>query len=263
MIKKIKNPAIELHDVTVSYQGKPVLWDIDFQLPQGELIAIVGRNGAGKTTLLKYMMGLLPSQSGQVYFWGKSLDKVRKRVSYVPQRQSIDWQFPISVKDVVMMGRYPYMSFFKRAKKEDYVKVDEALEVVGMKYLANRQIGELSTGQQQRVFIARLLAQDADICLLDEPFAGVDNATTQLLLNILRELAQNGKTIVMVHHTLEAIQNYCTYALLLNTYVVAAGRVQEVMTPEYIHKAYQDRQSVLDSIRELLAKDELPIREEE
>ncbi len=263
MVQKIKNPALELHDVTVSYQGTPVLWDIDFQLPEATLSAIVGPNGAGKTTLLKCIMGLLPRQSGEVYFWGKPLSQVRKRVAYVPQRQAIDWQFPICVEDVVMMGRYPHMNLFKRPGKEDDAKVDDALHMAGIERLRHHQIGALSTGQQQRVFIARLLAQDADICLLDEPFAGVDAATTQLLLHILQALAQKGKTIIMVHHTLQAVQEYCTYALLLNTYVVAAGPVAEVLSPRHIQKAYQNNEEILAGMRALLAKNELPIREKE
>ena len=261
MKKNNDTPAIELHDVTVSYQNKPVLWDVDFQLPQGELIAIVGRNGAGKTTLLKAMMGIMPTASGQVYFFGQPLQKVRKLVSYVPQRQSVDWQFPIRVRDVIMMGRYPHMGFFKRATATDHAKVDEALRMVGMEKLQDRQIGELSTGQQQRVFIARALVQEADIYVLDEPFAGVDATTTDMLLGILRQQTQHGKTVLMVHHTLEAIETYCTYAVLLNTYVVAVGPVKEVLQPNLIKKAYQDQLGVLDKVRDLMHKHELPVRE--
>ncbi len=257
----MKNPAIELHDVTLSYQGRPILWDVDFQIPPGKLVAIAGRNGAGKSSLLKCMMGLLPRQSGEVFFFGEPLGKRSGTIAYVPQRQNIDWNFPILVQDVVMMGRYPHMGFLKRPSAVDHAQVTEALKAVGLDAVRERPIGELSTGQQQRVFVARMLAQDASICLLDEPFAGVDATTTKELFQLLQRCTQAGKTMLLVHHTLRDIRSYCDHTLLLNSYLVASGPTEEVLTAGNIERAYQDREGILDQVRQLVADQELPVRE--
>ncbi len=263
MKKTNNNIAIQVHDLTASYEGKPVIRGIDLKLPQGELIAIIGPNGGGKTTLLKSIIQSKSIESGSIYFFDKSLDEMRSKVAYMPQRQNVDWQFPILVREVVMMGRYPHMGLFKRASSIDKEKVHNALQAVDMEDLADRQIGALSRGQQQRVFIARAIAQEADIYLMDEPFAGVDAASTKLILDIMKKITQEGKTIVMVHHTLESVEAYCSYAVLLNTYVHAAGPVQEVLRPKLLRSAYGKELDVLRNMKDLLGYMHLSILKDE
>ncbi|MEM9737899.1 MAG: ABC transporter ATP-binding protein [Bacteroidota bacterium] len=262
MQNKIKQPALSVHDLTVSYDDKPVLWGINVDLPQGELIGIIGPNGGGKTTFLKSVMGLIPVDSGSVYFLNETIDQVRKKIAYMPQRQSIDWQFPILVREVVMMGRYPHINLLKRGRELDREKVTQALQLAGIEEFADRQIGRLSGGQQQRVFIARALAQEATIYLMDEPFAGVDAATTKLILDILKSLTKEGKTVIMIHHTLESIQAYCSYSVLINTYVHAAGPTQQVLIPKHLKSTYGSELNVLHDVRDLLGYTQLPILKE-
>ena len=179
--------SIEVHNLTVSYQGAPVLWDIDFELPTAKIIGVIGPNGSGKTTLIKSIMGLLESSSGYVKVFDKSLDEVREKIAYVPQRESVDWDFPASVYDIVMMGRYRKHNILRRTNKTDVDIVNESIDKVGLTDLKDRQISQLSGGQQQRVFIARALAQKADIYLMDEPFVGVDAATENSILTLLQK----------------------------------------------------------------------------
>src|SRR3990170_2652842 len=190
------HPALEIHDLTVAFDRKPVLWNIDLTVPQGKLVGIIGPNGAGKSTLIKAVMGILPLSSGYAKLFDKDINDVRSRISYVPQRESVDWDFPASVLDVVLMGRYARLGLFKRPRKADRDIAMDCLKKVGMEAYANRQISQLSGGQQQRVFLARALAQDAQLYCLDEPFAGVDAATERAIVALLQELRTGGKTVV-------------------------------------------------------------------
>ncbi len=254
-------PAVEVHNLTVSYNRKPVLWDVDFTLPQGKIIGIIGPNGSGKTTLLKTIMGLLKPDSGYAELLGKPLDSIRHRVAYVPQRESVDWDFPASVMDVVLMGRYRKNNLFKRLTRDDKRIANEALEKVNMLEFANRQISQLSGGQQQRVFIARSLAQQADIYLMDEPFVGVDAATEESILKLLVDMRADGKTVVIVHHDLQTAQNYFNWIVLLNTRLVACGPTEEVFTEENLKNAYGGRLNVLSKMGDLLSEKQFPMRE--
>ncbi|TXC82164.1 metal ABC transporter ATP-binding protein [Luteibaculum oceani] len=242
--------ALEAHNLTVSYTRLPVLWNVDFTIPSGTMCGILGPNGSGKTTLLKSIMDLLPPDLGYVKVFEKSIDSVRGRVSYVPQRESVDWNFPATVYDVVKSGRYGAKKLFKRLSKEDYLIIDEALERVKMTEFSNRQIGQLSGGQQQRVFLARALCRKADLFLLDEPFTGVDALSEETLIGVLQSLIKEGKTVVMVHHDIGSAVKYFDYAVLLNTRLIAAGKAEDVLTEENLAKAYGAKLSILDAVRQ-------------
>lgn len=231
--------AIHVEDLTVSYDLKPVLWDIDLDIPAGSLMAIVGPNGAGKSTLIKAILNLIKKVSGEALFNGKSYKEMHKKIAYVPQRGSVDWDFPTTVFDVVLMGRYGHLGWFRRPKKEDKEIAFEALEKVGMTLFKNRQIAELSGGQQQRVFLARALAQDGDIYLMDEPFQGVDAKTEKAIVEVLKALKQQGKTVVVVHHDLETVPAYFDSVTLLNMKVIASGPIETTFTEQNIKNAYQ------------------------
>jgi manganese/zinc/iron transport system ATP- binding protein len=244
--------AIEAHELTVTYSHKPVLWDIDFSAPQGCLAAIVGPNGAGKSTLLKAVLGLVPATTGYVKVFGESIGAVRSRIGYVPQRESVDWDFPITVRDVVLMGRYGKIGWLKRPARSDRLAADRYLEQVDMGAFADRQIRQLSGGQQQRVFLARALAQEASLYLMDEPFAGVDAATEQAIIMIMRKLQSEGRTIICVHHDLQTVPEYFSWVLLLNLHVIAAGVVGDVFTSENLQKTYGGRLTILDRVSEAI-----------
>ncbi|GAB2536561.1 metal ABC transporter ATP-binding protein [Rufibacter soli] len=261
MIQHVNDPVLEVHDLTVSYQRKPVLWDVDLTLPSQALVGIIGPNGAGKSTLIKAIMGLLPLNSGFVQLFGQSLDEVRKRVSYVPQRESVDWDFPASALDVAMMGTYGQLGLFKRPGAKQRQQAMEALEKVGMQDFANRQISQLSGGQQQRVFLSRALAQDADLYLMDEPFAGVDIATETAIIELLRQMREDGKTVVVVHHDLQSAQDYFDWVILLNMRLIASGPTNTTLTPDLLEKTYGGRLTELSRVSELLHKKNFPIRE--
>lgn len=245
---------IELHDVTVSYHKKPVLWNVELNIPEGELIGIIGPNGAGKSTLIKAVMGLLPLSSGWIKIYGKPVKKQKGIMGYVPQRESVDWDFPVTVKDVVMMGRYGKIGLLRRPKEKDEKAVIDSLEKVGMLKFAGRQISQLSGGQQQRVFLARALAQESQIYLMDEPFAGVDAATETAIVHLLRELRKKRKTVIVVNHDLQTAQNYFDSILMLNMRVVAFGPTQKVMTPELLHKTYGGRLNILADAAQAVEK---------
>jgi len=230
--------AVEVHDLTVSYRESPVLWDIDLKVAEQNLVAIVGPNGAGKSTLLKTIVGLLKPISGKVSIYDKEFRIRRSWVAYVPQREDVDWDFPITVRDVATMGTYGELGWFKRPKKQQIERAQEALRRVGLQDLQTRQIGELSGGQQQRLFIARAIAQDAKLYLMDEPFAGVDVKTEEEILGLLRELKSTGKTVIVVHHDLRSVARHFDEAILLNLRLIAAGPVSEVLTEENLDKAY-------------------------
>ncbi len=233
--------AIEVRDLTVAYREKPVLWDIDLQVPRGVLMAIVGPNGAGKTTLIKSILGLVRSAAGEVLVFGRPYEKERHRVAYVPQRGSVDWDFPTSVLDVVMMGLYGTMGWVRRPRARHRYLAAEALREVGMESFAARQISQLSGGQQQRVFLARALVQDADLFFMDEPFQGVDATTEKAIVALLRELRERNKTVIVVHHDLQTVAEYFDSVLLLNVRRIAAGSVENAFTDENLRMTYGGR----------------------
>ncbi len=245
---------IEVHDLTVAYRKKPVLWDIDFSLPEGQLIGMVGPNGAGKSTLIKAIMGLLPLSSGFIKIYGKPLEIQRELVGYVPQRESVDWDFPTDALDVVTMGRYGKLSLFGRPSKEDKEIAMDALEKVGLADFAKRQISQLSGGQQQRVFLARALAQDAVIYLMDEPFAGVDAATEKAIIELLGELKNKGKTLLVVHHDLNTVAEYFDWVMLLNLRLIKLGPVQEIFNNENLRTTYGGKLNLLSEMAEKIGK---------
>ncbi len=230
--------ALEVRRLTASYSSRPVLWDVDAEIPSGVLAAIVGPNGAGKSTLLKAVVGLLKVDSGHVLIDGLPAGRALDRVAYVPQRDEVDWDFPITVREVVEMGRYRSTGWIRRLKKSDHEKVEEAITRVGMTPYATRQIGELSGGQRQRVFIARALAQEAPVMLLDEPFAGVDARTESVLLDLLSEFRDEGRTVIVVHHDIGTVRARFDWALLLNVRNVACGPVAEALSDEMLRRAY-------------------------
>lgn len=253
--------AIETHNLTVSYNRRPVLWNIDFKIPVGQITGIIGPNGSGKTTLLKAIMGLVNTSSGYVKIFDAELEEVRSKISYVPQRESVDWDFPASVMDVVLMGRYSKKNLFKRISKADYDLAAEALEKVNMLAFSHRQISQLSGGQQQRVFIARSLAQGADLYILDEPFVGVDAATEEAILLLFSEMKQQGKTVVVVHHDLQTAKDYFDWIVLLNTRLVASGPKEEIFKDELLQEAYGGKLNVLTKVGDLIKEKNFPIRE--
>jgi manganese/zinc/iron transport system ATP- binding protein len=237
--------AIQVTDLTVAYENQPVLWDIDLDVPPGVLMAIVGPNGAGKTTLIKTILGLVKPAAGRVWIYGKPYADQRRLVGYVPQRGSVDWDFPTSVMDVVMMGRYGKLGWIKRPRRDDRRAASEALEKVGMVAFAERQISQLSGGQQQRVFLARALVQDAQVYLMDEPFQGVDATTERAIVALLQELRAQGKTVVVVHHDLQTVPEYFDWVMLLNVRRIASGPVAEAFTADNLRTAYGGRVSFL------------------
>jgi len=241
-------PALETHDLSVAYHKKPVLYGVDLEIPKGQLVGIVGPNGAGKSTLIKAVMGLLPLRSGWVEVFGQPFNKSKTRVGYVPQRESVDWDFPVNVMDVVMMGRYGKLGLFRRPKAEDKEVARQCLDKVKMLPFANRQISNLSGGQQQRVFLARALAQESDLYLMDEPFAGVDAATETAIIELLKELKNRGKTILVVHHDLTTAREYFDSLVLLNMRVVAFGPTEEVFTVDQLQKTYGGRLTLLSDV---------------
>ncbi|MDX9912211.1 MAG: ABC transporter ATP-binding protein [Phycisphaerales bacterium] len=238
--------AVEVHDLTVAYGRKAVLWDVDVSLPEGKLIAIVGPNGAGKSTLLKAVLGLVPLASGRVEIFGQPLRRARRMVGYVPQREAVDWDFPIDALGVVLMGRYGRLGWVRRPRRADRTRALECLTQVGMQDYSSRQISQLSGGQQQRVFLARALAQDASLYFMDEPFAGVDAATERAIVGVLRGLREEGRTVVAVHHDLQTVAEYFDHVVLLNTRLIAAGSVREVFTPGNVQRTYGGRLTILD-----------------
>ena len=233
--------AIEVTDLTVAYQDKPVLWDIDLDVPPGVLLSIVGPNGAGKTTLIKAILGLVRPAAGNVLIYDKPYEAQRRIVGYVPQRGTVDWDFPTNVLDVVMMGRYGALGWVRRPGKTERELAMHALEKVGMEGYTTRQISQLSGGQQQRVFLARALVQDATVYLMDEPFQGVDATTERAIVTLLQELRANGKTVVVVHHDLQTVADYFDWVMLLNIRRIASGPVDEIFTPDNLRETYGGR----------------------
>lgn len=230
--------AISVDDLTVAYNYKPVLWDIDLKVPEGVLMAIVGPNGAGKSTLIKAILGILKPIAGSISIFGKPYEKQRRLVAYVPQKGSVDWDFPTTAFDVVLMGTYGSLGWIRRPGQKEKKKALEALEKVGMLSFKNRQISQLSGGQQQRVFLARALVQEASIYFMDEPFQGVDATTEIAIINILKELRSAGKTLVVVHHDLQTVPEYFDWVTFLNVKKIATGPIKEVFNDENLTKTY-------------------------
>jgi manganese/zinc/iron transport system ATP- binding protein len=261
MITQAENPILEIHDLTVSYDQNPVLWNVDLSLPAGKLVGILGPNGAGKSTLIKAIMGLIIPTSGYVKVFDKPLNDVRSRISYVPQRESVDWNFPASVLDVVMMGTYGKLGLFRRPGKRERELAINCLEQVGMSGFVGRQISELSGGQQQRVFIARALAQEADLYLMDEPFAGVDMATETAIFHLLQEMTASGKTVIVVHHDIHSAMNFFDWVIMLNLHLVASGPKEIVMNEEMLRKTYGGKLNLLTRVTDLIRqKDFNPLK---
>jgi manganese/zinc/iron transport system ATP- binding protein len=233
MITQVENPILEIHDLTVSYDQNPVLWNVDLSLPGGKLVGILGPNGAGKSTLIKAIMGLIAPTSGYVKVFDKPLNEVRSRISYVPQRESVDWNFPASVLDVVMMGTYGKLGLFRRPGKKEKDIALKSLEQVGMSGFVKRQISELSGGQQQRVFIARALAQEADLYLMDEPFA-----------------------VIVVHHDIHSAMNFFDWLIMLNLHLVASGPKELVMNEEMLRKTYGGKLNLLTRVTDMIRQKE-------
>lgn len=238
-------PPLAAFQVSAAYRSTPVLTDLNFEVPAGTLTAIVGPNGAGKSTLIKTALGLVQPLTGHFEFFGQSFREVDGRVSYVPQRTSVDWDFPVTALDVVCMGLYRKIGWFRPVRARHRKRAMEALAEVGMQNYAKRQISQLSGGQQQRVFLARALVQDAELFLMDEPLAGVDLATEQTIINTLHRLRDQGRTAMVVHHDLDTVIEYFDRVLLLNQHIIAEGSSEEVMTPEHLKQAYGGKLLIL------------------
>jgi len=248
------NAPLSIHDLTVAYHRKPVLWDIDLDIPEGKLVGIVGPNGAGKSTLIKACLDLVPRASGIVQVYGKPYRQQRQLVGYVPQRESVDWDFPVSALDVVAMGLYRDIGWFRSVRRRHKDLARAALDRVGIAHLADRQISQLSGGQQQRVFLARALAQNATLYFMDEPFAAVDAATERAIVTLLQDLKSQGKTTLVVHHDLATVSQYFDYVILLNMRVVAAGPTAKVFTAENLQKTYGGKLTLLAEAGHALAQ---------
>jgi manganese/zinc/iron transport system ATP- binding protein len=244
-------PALSVDHLSVNYEKTPVLWDVSLQVPPAKLCAIIGPNGAGKSTFLKTALGLIKPLSGTVAFFNQPFKKARKKIAYVPQKESVDWDFPLTVFDLVLMGRYGKKGLFARPSLQDKKDVEKYLEMVGLKLLAKRQISQLSGGQQQRAFLARALIQEADLYFMDEPFAGIDVASAKTIITILQNLKAAGKTLFVVHHDLENVREIFDWVILLNLRLVAAGPVNEVFTQELIQKAYGKEACLFDEATRL------------
>lgn len=249
-----KSPYIQVADLTVAYQRKPVLWEISLEIPKGALVGLVGPNGAGKSTLLKAMLNMVSQVSGEITLEGSPIADQRKKIAYVPQRESVDWDFPASVLDVVTMGLYRKIGWFMPVRKQHKQLALQALEQVGIADLASRQISQLSGGQQQRTFLARALVQNADLYLMDEPFAAVDAATEQSIVSVLRSMQSHGKTMLVVHHDLHTVPEYFDYLILLNVHAVAFGPMTSTFTTDNLRKTYGGRLTLLDEVTEAIRR---------
>jgi manganese/zinc/iron transport system ATP- binding protein len=240
-------PILDVHDVTVAYHRKPVLWDVDLTLSEPRLVGVIGPNGAGKSTLIKAILGLVPLASGSIRVFGRPIGDVRRRIGYVPQRETVDWDFPVTVLDVVLMGTYGRLGWFRRPGARERDLARNCLERLGIGALEREQIGQLSGGQQQRTFLARALAQDADIYFMDEPLAGVDAATERVIFALLQELRDQGKTVVVVHHDLRTVPQYFDHVVLLNVRLVASGPTSAVFNDDSLRKTYGGRLPLLEA----------------
>ncbi|MBS0635674.1 MAG: ABC transporter ATP-binding protein [Verrucomicrobia bacterium] len=247
----MSNPILKVSGLTVHYHDAPVLWDIGFELPRGTFVGILGPNGAGKSTLIKAILELIPAVSGSIWVDKKPVGDMRKKIAYVPQREAVDWDFPITVKQLVLMGCYPRLGFLAPISKKDHQKALECLEKVGIIDYADRQISQLSGGQQQRAFLARALMQDADIYFLDEPLAGVDHTTEEIVIGLLRDLVKENKTVLMVHHDLNRVEDYFSWVLMLNMRLIAIGPTATTFTRPIVEKTYAKNFSLMDETAKL------------
>lgn len=251
MEERTNHYAFEAHQVSVNYGKIPVLWDISAKVPAGNVVGILGPNGAGKTTLIKTALGLIRPISGRIEFFSQPLSAVRQKIAYVPQRESVDWDYPITVRDLVLMGRYGRLGLFRWPRQADYSAVHEYLEMVGMEKFADRQISQLSGGQQQRVFLARALIQEADIYFMDEPFVGIDLATRAVIMDLLRKLRDKGKTVFVVHHELDDVESFFDWVILLNIRLVACGPTEHAFTTDTLNAAYGKSYALFDEALKL------------
>ncbi len=239
------NIAISIKDLTVAYDEKPALWDIDLNIPKGALTAIIGPNGAGKTSLIKATLGIIKPIAGRVDIFGQPMKRQRSQVAYVPQRNSVDWDFPTNVLDVVMMGTYSNLGWFQRPGKLEKEAAMNALKEVDMQDFSDRQIGQLSGGQQQRIFVARALVQNASIFLMDEPLIGVDAITERAIIKLLKKLRDEMKTVIVVHHDLQTVEEYFDWAFLLNVRQIGFGKVSDIITPDNLKLTYGGRNALV------------------
>ncbi|MBS4164432.1 Manganese transport system ATP-binding protein MntB [Candidatus Protochlamydia amoebophila] len=244
-------PALQVTQMSVNYGKTSALWDISLKIPQGMLVGIVGPNGAGKSTLIKAMLGLIQPISGHVEFFGQPLKQVRQRIAYVPQKESVDWDFPVTVKELVLMGRYGRLGLWRRPREADRIAAEHYLNIVGMSAYADRQISQLSGGQQQRVFLARALLQEADIYFMDEPFAGVDLTTETVIIQLLQQLRLKGKTVFVVHHDLSTVESYFNWVIMLNVRLITCGPVEDVFIPQNLHATYGKSYALFDEALKL------------
>jgi manganese/zinc/iron transport system ATP- binding protein len=249
--EKMDKSALHVEQLTVNYGNNPALWDVSLEVPPGNVVGIIGPNGAGKTTFIKTALGLINPLSGKVEFFGKPLEKMREKIAYIPQRESVDWDFPITVRDLVLMGRYGHLGIFKWPREADRAAVDHYLEKVGMTQYADRQINQLSGGQKQRVFIARALVQEAEVYFMDEPFVGIDLATKKVIVDLLHELKKEGKTVFVVHHELDEVDSYFDWVIMFNIRLVACGPVKEAFTTETLNAAYGKSYTIFDEALKL------------
>ena len=246
-----------VQDLSVHYSFSPVLWDVSFTLPKGVLVGIMGPNGAGKSTLMKALLGLVPSTGSIALLEKRDFNQIQHKIAYVPQKEQVDWEFPITVRDLVAMGAYPKKGIFKRLLTQDYEAIDAAIDLMGLRKLESRQISELSGGQQQRAFLARALVQNADIYFLDEPFAGVDVMSEKIIVSVLKKLEKEGKTILVVHHDLAVCREYFSWLILLNTRLVAVGPVDEVFSQQNLRLTYgRSWQLAEDAMHESIRRQE-------
>lgn len=243
--------AVIVENLTAAYNDTPVLWDISFSLPSASITAILGPNGAGKTTFMKTALGHLKPISGSITYFGQFIKKVRNQVAYVPQKDSVDWDFPITVLEVVLMGRFRKLGFFKWPKRADKEAAMDALEAVGMASVAHSQISELSGGQKQRVFLARAFLQEADVYLLDEPFSGIDATTEAIIIDLFKLLKNQGKTFLIVHHDLQNVRDIFDHVVILNHSLIACGPTQETFTKENLSRAYGKKGELLSEMMKI------------
>tara|TARA_R110001592_G_scaffold359340_3_gene665756 strand:+ start:122187 stop:122972 length:786 start_codon:yes stop_codon:yes gene_type:complete len=252
--------ALEAHNLTVSYSGKPVLWNVDFHIPTGKMVGILGPNGSGKTTLLKCAMHLLKSDGGFIKLLDSAFKEAINNIAYVPQRQSVDWDFPASVEEVVAMGLYKPKKLIQKIGSAEKLAIKEALKQLKIEDLAKRQIGELSGGQQQRVFIARALVRNADLFILDEPFVGIDAQTEAIILDLLRKKVIEGKTVICVHHDLKTAKEYFDWILFMNKHVVANGPIKEVYNDDNLDATYNRPYDILEAISDRVKQESFSIK---
>jgi manganese/zinc/iron transport system ATP- binding protein len=242
----MENPLLDVYQLNVNYDKTPVLLDITLQIGSGKIVGIIGPNGAGKSTFLKAVLGIIKPLTGKVEFFGLPLKKVRSRVAYIPQRESVDWDFPITARDLVLMGRYGKLGLFRKPRQADRAAAEHHLDIVGMLPYADRQISQLSGGQQQRVFLARALLQDADVYFMDEPFSGIDMATETVIMNMLRKLKDEGKTVFVVHHDLNTVESYFNWLIMLNMRLIACGPVSQVFNADTLNTTYGKSYALFD-----------------